>query len=147
MRFIISSTMVWIALDATKIRRVKDALKPVFQFNSIQWRKFTFSGGGGAKPLKFPTTFSNVRHTPPPFALEKTVFSPLLSQNFRKFGNFPWRWGGGAAAPAPKISATDSIVPKRSVFLCFLNTKSGINDFDTSTQKKMLRYGWSGKPA
>jgi hypothetical protein len=29
--------------------------------------------------------------TYPPFALEKTVFSPLLGQNFRKFVNFPCR--------------------------------------------------------
>jgi hypothetical protein len=48
-----------------------------------QWRKFTFSGGG-AKPPKFPTKLSNFRHIPP-FALEKTVFSPLLGQNFQKF--------------------------------------------------------------
>ena len=54
-----------------------------------QWRKFTFSGGGAKSP-KFPTKLSNFRHTPPPqFALEKTVFSPLLGQNFRKFENFP----------------------------------------------------------
>ena len=56
-----------------------------------QWRKFTFSGGG-AKPPKFPTY-------PPPFALEKTVFSPLLDQNFRKFINFPE--GGGRPPPVP----------------------------------------------
>ena len=54
-----------------------------------------FSGGGGAKPPKIPTKLSNFRQTPP-FALEKTVFSPLLGQNFRKFVNFPW-----AAAPPP----------------------------------------------
>jgi hypothetical protein len=53
---------------------------------------------GGAKPPKFPTKLSNFRHNPP-FALEKTVFSPLLGQNFLKFVNFPWR--GGAAAPPP----------------------------------------------
>jgi hypothetical protein len=43
---------------------------------------------GGAKPPKFPTKLSNFRHAPQ-FALEKTVFSPLLGQNFRKFVNFP----------------------------------------------------------
>jgi hypothetical protein len=37
---------------------------------------------GRAKPPKFPTKLSNFRHTPP-FGLEKTVFSPLLDQNFR----------------------------------------------------------------
>ena len=47
-----------------------------------------FPVGGGAKPPKFPTKLSNFRHTPP-FALEKTVFSPLLGQNFREFVNFP----------------------------------------------------------
>jgi hypothetical protein len=61
--------------------------------------------GGGAKPPKFPTKLSNFRHTPP-FALEKTVFSPLLGQNFRKCVNFPCRWGGGGGggggvAPPP----------------------------------------------
>jgi hypothetical protein len=44
--------------------------------------------GLGAKPPKFPTKLSNFRQTPP-FALEKTVFSSLLGQNFRKFVNFP----------------------------------------------------------
>jgi hypothetical protein len=57
-----------------------------------------FRWGRGAKPPKFPTKLSNFRHTPP-FALEKTVLSPLLDQNFRKFVNFPE--GGGAAAPPP----------------------------------------------
>ena len=66
-----------------------------------QWRKFTFSGGGGvAKPPKFPTKLSNFRHTPPPFALEKTVFSPLLGQNFREGGGRP------PLPPPTKISAT-----------------------------------------
>ena len=47
-----------------------------------QWRKFTFSGGGGgAKSPKFPTKLSNFRHTPP-ICTWKTVFSPLLGQNF-----------------------------------------------------------------
>ena len=48
----------------------------------------------GAKPPKFPTKLSNFRQTP--------SFSPLLGQNFRKFVNFPWRWGGGGGRlPAP----------------------------------------------
>jgi hypothetical protein len=42
----------------------------------------------GAKPPKFRTKLSNFRHTSP-FALEKTVFSTLLGQNFRKSVNFP----------------------------------------------------------
>jgi hypothetical protein len=46
------------------------------------------------KASKFPTKLSNFRHTPPPFALEKIVFSPLLGQNFRKFVNFPEGGGG-----------------------------------------------------
>ena len=46
-------------------------------------------GGGGVKPPKAPTKLSNFRQTPPPLALEKVVFSPLLGQNFRKFVNFP----------------------------------------------------------
>ena len=40
--------------------------------------------GGGAKPPKFPTKLPNFRQ-PPPFALKKTVFSPVLGQNFRNF--------------------------------------------------------------
>jgi hypothetical protein len=46
-----------------------------------------FAVAGGAKLPKFPTKVSNFRHTPQ-FAIEKTVFSPLLDQNFRKFSNF-----------------------------------------------------------
>jgi hypothetical protein len=65
---------------------------------------------GGAKPPKFPTKLSNFRQTPPPppFALEKAVFSPLLGQNFRKFVIFREGGGGGAVAPPrpTKISAT-----------------------------------------
>ena len=38
---------------------------------------------------------------PPPFALENTVFSPLLGRNFRKFVNFPWRGGGGGGGGGP----------------------------------------------
>ena len=61
------------------------------------------SSGGNSFPTYPP---------PPPFAPEKTVFSPLLGQNSRKFVNFPWRWvgGGGKSPPRPtKISATDAI--------------------------------------
>ena len=43
---------------------------------------------------------SDVPPTPsPPFALEKTVFSTLLDQNFQKFVHFPWRCGGAVAPP------------------------------------------------
>jgi hypothetical protein len=68
---------------------------------------FTFSGGNSLSPvergqslLNFRQNFQISDNPPPPFALKKTVFSPLLGQNFRKFGNFPWRWGA-AAPPAP----------------------------------------------
>ena len=37
---------------------------------------------GGAKPSKFPTKHSNFRHPPPPFALEKSVFSNLVPRVF-----------------------------------------------------------------
>ena len=59
------------------------------------------SSGGGAKPpkFKFPTKLSNFRQPPPPFALEKAVFSPLLGQNFQKFLIFRQGGGGGAVAP------------------------------------------------
>ena len=53
-------------------------------FIHSDYYKFTFSGGGGAKPSKFPAKLSNFRQTPP-FALEKAVFSPPIGQNFRKF--------------------------------------------------------------
>jgi hypothetical protein len=33
--------------------------------------------------------------------VEKTVFSPLLGQNFRKFINFPSRCGGGGGGGRP----------------------------------------------
>ena len=57
----------------------------------------------GAKPSKFPTKLSNFRQTPPPFALEKAVFSPLIGQNFQKFIIF--HEGGGGGRPT-EISAT-----------------------------------------
>ena len=57
-------------------------------YNEGQWRKFTFSGGGGQSLLNFRQS-SQISDIPPQFALEKTVFSPLLGQNFRKFFNFP----------------------------------------------------------
>ena len=59
-----------------------------------------FRWGGGAKPSKFPTELLNFRQTPPPpFALEKAVFSPLIGQNFRKFVIFHEGGGGGGARP------------------------------------------------
>jgi hypothetical protein len=61
------------------------------------------------KTFKFPTT-------PPPFALEKAVFGPLLGQNFRKFVIFH---EGGRASPSaplpplPDISYTYTVICKR----------------------------------
>jgi hypothetical protein len=69
----------------------------------VQWRKFTFSGGGGgAKPPKFPTKLSNFRHTPP-FALEKTVFSPLLALFKISENSSIFREGGGGGLPPPAL--------------------------------------------
>jgi hypothetical protein len=39
---------------------------------------------GGQSRLNFRQNFQ-ISDKPPPFALEKAVFSPLLGQNFRKF--------------------------------------------------------------
>jgi hypothetical protein len=55
----------------------------VAEIHFFRWR--------GQSLLNFRQNFQ-ISYTPP-FALEKTVFSPLLGQNFRKFINFPWRWG------------------------------------------------------
>ena len=45
---------------------------------------------GGQSLLNFRQNFQISRNRPPPlFALEKTVFSLLLCQNYRKFVNFP----------------------------------------------------------
>jgi hypothetical protein len=71
-----------------------------------QWRKFTFSGGGGGQILlNFRQNFEICDVPPPPFVLEKTVFSPLLDQNFRKFVNFPegGEGGGGGVSLGRKI--------------------------------------------
>jgi hypothetical protein len=57
-----------------------------------------FPVGGGGKASSDFRQNSQISDIPP-FALEKTVFSPLLGQNFRKFVNFPWRWGGGGRPP------------------------------------------------
>jgi hypothetical protein len=80
---------------------------------------FAVAGGakGGAKLPKFPTKVSNFRHTPQ-FAIEKTVFSPLLDQNFRKFVNFPEGGGGGGRPRPTKISATGS-KPSHASFCSF----------------------------
>ena len=68
----------------------------------VQWRKYTFSGwGGGQSLLNFRQNFQISDIPPPPFALEKTVFSPLLDQNFRKFVNFPEGGGRGGRPAAP----------------------------------------------
>ena len=46
-----------------------------------------FPVGGGQNLLNFRQNFqiSDIPPPPPPFALQKTVFSPLLGQYFRKF--------------------------------------------------------------
>ena len=54
-------------------------------WGEAQWRKFTFSGGGGGgggqSHLNFLQNFQiSDKPPPPPFALEKAVFSPLLGQ-------------------------------------------------------------------
>ena len=66
---------------------------------------------GGQSVLNFRQNFQISDIPPPPFALEKTVFSPLLDQNFRKKVNFPEGGrGGGRPPPRPtKISATACI--------------------------------------
>ena len=43
---------------------------------------------GGQSLLNFRQNFQ-ISDNPPPFALKKTVFGPVLGQNFRKFVNFP----------------------------------------------------------
>ena len=49
------------------------------------------------------------------------------------------------AFPVDSLSQfSTSVVPKRSVFLCFLSDSV---ELMTSTQYGMLRYGWSGKQA
>jgi hypothetical protein len=57
-------------------------MRPVAEIHFFRW--------GGQNLLNFRQNFqiSDIP-PPPPFALEKTVFSPLLGQNFRKFVNFP----------------------------------------------------------
>jgi hypothetical protein len=47
-----------------------------------------FPVGGGQSLLDFRQNFQISDIPPPHFTLEKTVFSPLLGQNFRKFVNF-----------------------------------------------------------
>ena len=79
----------WVSSEAGFTDYILPSVSWRLSFSCIQWRKFTFSGGG-AKPSKFPTKLSNFRQPPPPpFALEKAVFSPLIGQNFRKFVIFP----------------------------------------------------------
>jgi hypothetical protein len=61
------------------------SLPSIFNSNPKQWRKFTFwcGGGGGEAPQISNKSFTDFR------PLEKAVFSPLLGQNSRKFGNLP----------------------------------------------------------
>ena len=44
-----------------------------------------FPVGGGRSLLNFRQNFQISYKPPPPFALEKAVFSPFIGQNFRKF--------------------------------------------------------------
>ena len=80
---------------------------------------------GGAKPPKFPTKRTFKFPTPPPpFALEKSVFSLLFGQIFRKGGR---GGGGGAVAPPrfpPLVGRFGGILPQnfctpRTVFRTF----------------------------
>jgi hypothetical protein len=59
-------------------------------YKVIYWTltKQTLSSPPPSQWRKFPTKLLN-------FRLEKTVLSPLLDQNFRKFVNFPEGGGGG----------------------------------------------------
>jgi hypothetical protein len=57
-------------------------------------------GGGGQRLLNFRQNFQiSDKRPPPPFALKKAVFSPLLGQNFRNLVIFCE--GGGRSPPAP----------------------------------------------
>jgi hypothetical protein len=60
-----------------------------------QWRKFTFSGGGGAKPPKFPTKLSNFRQPPPHLHLKRMFLALFLAQVSVKVG------GGRPPPPSP----------------------------------------------
>jgi hypothetical protein len=64
--------------DLSKTKQVVISIK----HHNHQWRKFTFSGGGEQSLLNVRQNFQISDIPPPPFALEKTVFSPLLGQNF-----------------------------------------------------------------
>ena len=88
-------------------------------------------GGGGAKPPKFLTKLSNFQQPPPPpFALKKAVFSPLLSQNFRKFAIFHHT----------RISTTPRFPPLQKCFVanevdCELSLLSAGLDFRACERK------------
>jgi hypothetical protein len=57
--------------------------KSVAEIHFLRW-------GGVQSLLNFRQNFQISDNLPPaPFALKKTVFSPVLGQNFRKFVNFP----------------------------------------------------------
>ena len=58
----------------------------------------------GANPPKFPTKLSNFRQPPPPFSLEKPVFSPRFRLKFSKNSSFSVKvagGGGGGRCPPP----------------------------------------------
>ena len=74
------------------------SIDAVAEIHFVRW--------GGHSLLNFRQNFQISDIPPPPFALEKTVFSPLLDQNFRKFVNFPEGGGGGRHPRPTKISAT-----------------------------------------
>jgi hypothetical protein len=56
-------------------------------------------GGQSLLNLNFRQNFQISDNPPPPFALEKAVFSPLLGQNFRKFLIIRQGGGGGGGRP------------------------------------------------
>jgi hypothetical protein len=60
-----------------------------------------FSSGGGKASYISDKTFIFPTTPPPPFALEKAVFSPFLGQKFRKFVIFRESGRGGGRPPTP----------------------------------------------
>jgi hypothetical protein len=86
-----------------------------------------FFRGGGAKPPKFPTKLPNFRHTPI-FALEKTVFSPLLK--IPKIHQFSVKVGGGCPSRlggSPRVESTENDNSKMYVQRHRWNGVEGLN--------------------
>jgi hypothetical protein len=69
---------------------------------------------GGRNLLNFRQNFQISNNPPPPFALEKAVFSPLIGQNCRKFVIFHERGGGGRPPRPNEISATGHVKSSNS---------------------------------